>query len=321
MPPAAAADASTSSDFGRPPALSDRAWFDRISGAYAPDTPAHGSLCGYPSAELQVNTVGLAGAAALSQAFQFWLDVRDACRASGLVLGPSTRILDFGCGWGRIARFFFRDTRPENVMGIDVDPELVGICRRIMSGGTYEVVAPEPPTRLMSDSLDLVVAYSVFSHLAEHVAHAWMGEFARLLKPGGVVAVTTRSRSFLERCESIARRSRTPRGWLSRLLLRRKPAIAHYRNALARMFPDFDAARARYDAGEYLYAALGGGGVRDPTFYGEALIPEAYARRAWAPQLSFREFRSDPGRHEMALIILQKAPSQGRSEPAEPVSA
>jgi 2-polyprenyl-3-methyl-5-hydroxy-6-metoxy-1,4-benzoquinol methylase len=107
-------------------ALSDQEWFERIVGAYEPDSPPRAGRCGYPSVELQVNTVGCSGAAALLQAFRFWVDVRDACRPLGLVLGPATRILDFGCGWGRIARFFFRDTRPENVTGIDVDPEFIG---------------------------------------------------------------------------------------------------------------------------------------------------------------------------------------------------
>src|SRR5262249_46486376 len=104
-------------------------------GAYAPDSPARGLLCGYPSAELQVNTVGCAGPTALTHAFRFWTDVKEACRRYGVTLGPTTRILDFGCGWGRITRFFFKDTRPQHVYGIDVDADFIAICRRIMSGG------------------------------------------------------------------------------------------------------------------------------------------------------------------------------------------
>ena len=277
-------------DFDSLAALSEQEWFERILAGYEPDCPPRGLLCGYPSAELQVNTVGCSGAAALTYACRFWVDVRQVCRSLGLVLTPSTRILDFGCGWGRITRFFFKDTRPENITGIDVDADFIGLCRRIMSGGSYEVVAPLPPTLLPSDSLDLLVGYSVFSHLAEHAAEAWMREFARLLKPGGVVAVTTRSRPFLDYCECFAR----------------DPEANPHLKVLGGMFPDFDEARRRYDAGEFLYAGLGGGGVRDASFYGEAFIPEGYARQAWAPYLDFREFCFDPNRHELALIVLQK---------------
>lgn len=277
-------------DFARLSALSDREWFEAILRGYEPDSPPRDGLCGFPSAELQAGTVGCSGPAALTHAFRYWEDVKQSCRSLGLVLGPTTRILDFGCGWGRISRFFFRDTRPEHVVGIDVDEEFVAICRRIMSGGTYQVVRPLPPTDLGAESLDLVVGYSVFSHLAEHAADAWMKEFARLLKPGGVIVVNTRPRSFLEYCQSFAR----------------DPSAGPPLQALARMFPDFDEARRRYDAGEFVYAALGGGGARDRSFYGEAFIPEGYSRRAWSSHLDFREFRFDPNRHELALIVLQK---------------
>ncbi|HEY7515163.1 MAG TPA: class I SAM-dependent methyltransferase, partial [Vicinamibacteria bacterium] len=280
----------SSPDLSPPDAWSDREWFEELLRAYQPDSPPRGLLCGYPSAELQVNTIGCSGPPGLTHAYRFWVDVKQSCRALGLVLGPDTRILDFGCGWGRIARFLFKDTRPENVFGIDVDPGFIEICRRIMCGGTYQVVGALPPTDVRADSFDLIVGYSVLSHLAEPAAEAWMREFARLLRPGGVVAVTTRSRLFLDYCEYLGH----------------KPKAPPYLEALARTFPDFQEARRRYDAGEFLFAPLHGGGVRDDSFYGEAFIPEAYARRAWSPYLEFREFRFDPDRHELALIVLQK---------------
>jgi SAM-dependent methyltransferase len=283
-------------DFARLAGLSERQWLETLLGAYAPDSPPRGLLCGYPSAELQAGTVGCAGPAALNHAFRYWVDVRRICEQHGRPLGPSTRILDFGCAWGRITRFFFKDTRPENVTGIDVDADFIALCQRIMSGGTYEVVAPLPPTRFPPESLDLVVGYSVFSHLAEHAASAWMREFARLLRPGGLVVVNTRPRVFFDYCESFARDSGAT------------PPMQR----LARMFPDFDEARRRYDAGEFLYAPVGGGGPRDSSYYGETFIPERYARSAWAPHLEFREFRFDPARHELALFVLQKPGGSGR---------
>jgi SAM-dependent methyltransferase len=277
--------------------MSEKEWFETILQAYEPDSPPRGLLCGYPSAELQAGTVGCSGLAALTHAFRYWVDVRRICESRRRPLGPATRILDFGCAWGRITRFFFKDTRPENVVGIDVDDGFVALCRRIMSGGTYEVVTPLPPTRFAAESLDLVVGYSVLSHLAEHAASAWMKEFARLLVPGGLVVVNTRPRVFLDYCESFAR----------------DPSATVQMQRLARMFPDFDEARRRYDAGEFLYAPMGGGGARDSSYYGEAFIPERYARSAWSPDLEFREFRFDPARHELALLVLQKPARSGRT--------
>lgn len=302
-----------SPDFDGLAALSEQQWLEQILGAYEPDSLPRGWLCGYPSEVLQANTVGCTGPTALMHAFRFWVDVRESCRSLGLVLARSTRILDFGCGWGRITRFFFRDTSPEKITGIDVDADFIAICRRIMSGGAYQVVRPLPPTELPPQSFDLVVGYSVFSHLAEDAASAWMREFARILRPGGVVAVNTRSRQFLEYCASLQKVSRRLRRCLSALRRARSPEQPPYLKALAGMFKDFGEARRRYDEGEFLYAGLGGGGVRDASFYGETFIPEGYARRAWTPHLGFREFRFDPNRHELALIVLQK--------PVEPLQA
>jgi hypothetical protein len=127
-------------------ALSEDEWFDAIVRGYAPESSARGVLCGYPKAELQEATVGHSGPPALKFPFRFWLDVRQSCRSLGSALGQSSRILDFGCGWGRITRFFMKDTRPEHITGIDVDPGFVEICRRIMSGGTYRW-SPRSPGR------------------------------------------------------------------------------------------------------------------------------------------------------------------------------
>jgi len=297
--------AASGPEFDRLAALSEEAWYERILAGYQPDSAPQGVLCGYPSEELQANTVGCAGRAALTFPFRFWVDVRQSCGRLGVALTPSTRILDFGCGWGRITRFFFRDTSPENITGIDVDTEFIGICRRIMSGGTYQVVDPLPPTDLPSGSFELVVGYSVFSHLAQHAADAWMKELARLLKPGGLLAVTIRPRQFLDYCESLKGTKARVRRWLSAFRGTRAPAHP-YLEALAGMFPDFGEARRRYDAGEFVYAPLGGGGPRDRSFYGEALIPERYVRQAWAPHLLLRDFRFDPDRHELTLMVLQK---------------
>jgi SAM-dependent methyltransferase len=293
----AAPGAGLAEDFDKLSRLSEKEWLETLLRAYEPDSPPRGLLCGYPSAELQTGTVGCAGPAALTHAFRYWVDVRKICASRGRPLGPATHLLDFGCAWGRITRFFFKDTRPENVVGIDVDADFIALSRRIMSGGTYEVVAPLPPTALAPESLDLVIGYSVFSHLAEHAATAWMKEFARLLKPGGLVIVNTRPRAFFDYCESFAR----------------DPGATFMMQRLSRMFPDFDEARRRYDRGEFLYAPMGGGGARDASYYGEAFIPEGYARRGFSPDLEFREFRFDPARHELALIVLQKPDGNARS--------
>ena len=62
----------------------------------------------------------------------------------------------------------------------------------------FDRIDPLPPTSFAAGSFDLITAYSVFSHLAEHASLAWVQEFSRLLSPGGIMAVTTQRRDFIE---------------------------------------------------------------------------------------------------------------------------
>jgi hypothetical protein len=50
------------------------------------------------------------------------------------------------------------------------------------------------------------VAYSVFSHRSKEATDGWVAEFHRILKPGGMVATTTRGRWFFDYCRSFHNR-------------------------------------------------------------------------------------------------------------------
>src|SRR5436305_13071568 len=63
-----------------------------------------------PSDDVQVGFTGLCGRDNLEQAFGFYRYVSSVCRIND-ISGP--RILDFGGGWGRVSRFFLRDTKPD----------------------------------------------------------------------------------------------------------------------------------------------------------------------------------------------------------------
>src|SRR5262249_9777473 len=114
---------------------------------------------------------------------------------------------------------------------------------------------------------------------------------ARLLKPGGILVITTQPREFIAFCCH----------WRSH------PPQRQWHESLANAFPDPDEAYARYDSGEFLYVPTGGGGVRDASFYGEALIPRQYVQAHWTRHLTLREFVCDAARCAQALIVMQKA--------------
>jgi SAM-dependent methyltransferase len=98
-------------------------------------------------------------------------------------------VLDWGCGCGRVARFF-SPARREALTGIDIDPENVAWCRENLVPARFEAVAPQPPTRLDAESFDVAFGISVLTHLDEQSQFAWLRELRRVTKPGAAVMVT-----------------------------------------------------------------------------------------------------------------------------------
>jgi SAM-dependent methyltransferase len=206
----------------------------------------------------------------------------------GRPLKRASIVLDFGVGWGRVGRFFLNDIAPENLIGIDVDHTLVTMCRSLFSASRFEICSSHPPTELASRSVDFVVGYSVFSHLSEAACIAWMSEFGRLLRPGGIAALTTRGRWFFDYCASL-----------------RDTVTDGYTRGLATLFSDFESATARYDSGELVFSTNSdvAGGVRDSSFYGETFIPESYAARAF-PDMKLAEFQFEAGHHTHPIMFF-----------------
>ncbi|MCU0541861.1 MAG: methyltransferase domain-containing protein [Oscillatoriaceae cyanobacterium Prado104] len=271
--------------------MSDRQWFETLVKSLDRSIVDSIEMPGFPAEELQRQFVGTSGQAALNEAFNFYSQIKQYAGKLGLKLGRDSRILDFGCGWGRIIRFFLKDVAAENLYGIDVDSEMTDICIKTVRHGNYSAIKPLPPLEFSEGSFDIVYAYSVFSHLAEPVQIKWVEEFSRILKPGGIFLATTQARSFIELCRTLRNQSNTSNNWY---------------HALAHSFVDTEAALADYDSGKFLYSATGGGGPRDASFYGEAVIPPEYVKREWTKYFALCDFVDDPAVLTQALIVMQK---------------
>jgi SAM-dependent methyltransferase len=95
------------------------------------------------------------------------------------------RILDFGCGCGRITRHLPVIFPNADVLGVDIDAEAVDWCRGHLHGVRFDVGPGHPPSPFPSGSFDLVLAVSVFSHLPEALQAAWLPELARITADDG----------------------------------------------------------------------------------------------------------------------------------------
>jgi len=102
----------------------------------------------------------------------------------------NAKILDFGCGCGRVARHFIEAVPSATLFGIDVDSEAVRWCSRNLRGN-FSAISSAPPTSFRSASFDLIYAVSVFTHLDQPSQDRWLAEIQRLLKPGGIFIAST----------------------------------------------------------------------------------------------------------------------------------
>jgi SAM-dependent methyltransferase len=131
--------------------------------------------------------------------------------AAHVSLDEIASVLDFGCGCGRVTRYFRK--HEGEVAGSDVNRDAVAWCRANLPFGNFELNGLAPPLVFADASFDLVYALSVFTHLTADLQLAWRDELRRVLRPGGRLLVTTHGRSYLPRLDD-EERSRFARGEL-----------------------------------------------------------------------------------------------------------
>lgn len=272
----------------------DEAWLQLLVASLRMPEIERVRMPSFPDPALQSEIHGHSGEVSLHEAFMFFREIKAYCRYAGRPVTAETKVLDFGCGWGRILRFFMKDVRPEHLFGIDSTSRFLMEARRCNPALTFLSGGLAPPVVVGSGYFDLIVAFSVFSHLDEFIAGLWIHEFHRLLRPGGLAIITTQSRRFIAFCaEQRLRRAsgiRLDHGW---------------HEICADSFVDEARANARYDAGRFLHATP----IKRPhpgAHYGEAIIPRAYIAQKWGHLFRMIEFLDDPSRVPQVFIVLQK---------------
>lgn len=174
-----------------------KGWIDMVIKASAHDLPTNG-IPVLPSPKIQKITNGSHGPVNMEIAGGLYERFFNAIDTYGTAI-DAPRILDFGCGWGRLIRFLPQLTDLDKIIGADVDKRLIGSCKRMLSPARFQLITSGEKLPFEAARFDIVISNSVFTHLSEqsHLFH--MREIARILKPGGLFLGTTLSPDKLSR--------------------------------------------------------------------------------------------------------------------------
>jgi ubiquinone/menaquinone biosynthesis C-methylase UbiE len=97
--------------------------------------------------------------------------------------------LDFGCGVGRLSQGLAAHFR--EVKGVDIAPSMIEKARQYNRYGeaVTSYVNDASDLKLFdSASFDFVFSRSVLQHIRPHLIKAYLREFARVVRPGGLIA-------------------------------------------------------------------------------------------------------------------------------------
>lgn len=107
------------------------------------------------------------------------------------------RILDYGCGYGRMTRLLYYFSNPEAIWALDPWDLAVNLCREAGLAGNIaqsdylpkDLPAPEA-------AFDVMFAFSVFTHTSRNATDAALGALRKHIAPNGLLAITIRPAEY-----------------------------------------------------------------------------------------------------------------------------
>jgi ubiquinone/menaquinone biosynthesis C-methylase UbiE len=270
--------------------FSDDEWFEMLKLSTSKSIVNGIEFPTFPDAKIQSQFVGSSYEASLSEAFNFYKLTKEFSGSFGSGFNFENKLLDFGCGWGRFLRFFRKDFKLENLYGVDIDPDILEICRKTKVEGSLSRIYPTSALSFPQNYFDTVIAYSVFTHLPENIHLHWMKELAKVTKPGAIFAFTLESERFINFIESIDS-SNLESGWHA--------GLASYK-------PMLDQYRSMYSKGEFVYLPTGGGDYREAEVYGDAIVSKNYIENKWSDYFELIEYIDDGSKFWQAVVIVRR---------------
>lgn len=233
--------------------ISDKKWFELNLNPGKDILNLGFELPSLPPDDVQKAFTGISGKRNIEQAFAFYTYI-----LKNYVSKKQPVIMDFGSGWGRIARLFLRDTLAENIFA--VDPYSVALDWMKNTGLPCRIIKSNPLPPIPSIGIkkfDLIYAFSVFSHLSEEYFNSWMFYLLSLLDENGTIVFTSRGLFFID--------------YIEKNQIRKS------------FFKDYNNIRMKYEAGEFQFFGHNRSDELNGSWYGEAFIPFQYMEEKYQP--------------------------------------
>ena len=100
-------------------------------------------------------------------------------------VGPTSRILDYGCGYGR-ALGILKDSGYTNLIGVDPAPAMIAAARQSFPSISFDVLSDYQKLNLPDGSVDAVLLFTVLTCVpTDEGQRAIIAEITRVLRSGG----------------------------------------------------------------------------------------------------------------------------------------
>lgn len=160
-----------------------------------------------------------------------------ALRSVGRTFAEFERIYDFGCGCGRLTRWAAEAAPRADLWASDIDEQAILWMRQNLSEINSFRNEWLPPLPLRESFFDLVLAWSVFTHLPPDFQDAWLLELRRVTAPAALLLISVHGElnwQWMKEQPSGPAVSTEVEGTLH------EHGFAHYRaDGWAEHFPDF----------------------------------------------------------------------------------
>jgi SAM-dependent methyltransferase len=116
---------------------------------------------------------------------------------SGRLWSDNKLIVDWGCGSGRVARHIIKELKQDqHFVGFDIDKSATDWANENIAP-FFKQSKMDPPLKIDSGAVDVLLAYSVLTHLALEDMRKWIKEAARVIKKDGYFIFTILSDTAL----------------------------------------------------------------------------------------------------------------------------